>query len=447
MLMATELLFEAYTKYIEPLLEFGWVHLNNNGFIVEREYGYPIYYTNDKYKGLPGEVPRIYPVVPLSDEHYLAIKENPEQEVFNPFYSFKYMQLVMMEFKRGLITSCISEEASKTKTLEEQEELIRFYYEKQDSMYTVGFINVENEGETLTLPLKPLYSYSSPDIVSAIWGLCVTAYNNEDRKHADYFYNIEKAWTKAKRLSEKWEEERRKILPKIKIIQQESVGFQHIDLSDGATNKITEYPQDYFVGQQFMDQYLLSLFDATGLEVIPGYMTEGPNSPISRQERVWQYPDFASDEVIFAKTNKVKKEKNAKELDTKGYEVDEIDRVIDDNTSHGIVKLIPPPPDQASPNPPENEAAEGINRQQQPKQPFTSSQIPPFNPYNNPYGPYGTPYNSMGYPQMPGQPMYPIGHFGYPFPMYNQMQTNVPQDIEQIDFEIHDHPDPFSKYK
>jgi hypothetical protein len=459
--MAVELLFEAYKKYIEPLLEFGWVYLNDQGFIVEREQGNRLYFINDKYKGLPGESPKIYPVVPLNDEHYLAIKESPEQEVFNPFRTFKYMQLVMLEFKRGLIPSCISDEAGKKHSLEEQEDLIRFHYEKSNGMYTTGFVNTEDEEN-----LKLLYSYIGNDILEATWGLCVMAYNDADRRHADYFYNIKKSWDKAKRLSGKWEDERRKILPKMKVIQQESLGFQHIDLSDQAANKISSFGKDYYVGQEYMDAYLLSLFNVYNLELAPGMQADEASSPISRKERTWQYPDFASDEVIFG--NKKTKEKTVTPPGgfNKEEAIDVVSEVIKEakeDTPNGEGKTIiagqyagPEENDKAALIPQKEEAPS-------PAKPFTPfdpnvgvpPMLPPFIPGPFPPFSFGNPMMGMGGPpmappMMPFNPMMAGNPFAGPMPMLPMTRMpnqDVPQDINQIDFESKDHPDPFSSYR
>jgi hypothetical protein len=511
--MVTELLFEAYIKYIEPLLEFGWVHINDCGFIVERNEGKPIYYTNDRFKGLPGEVPQIYPVVPLNDEHYSMIKGNPGQEVFNPFRSFKYMQLVMMEFKRGLIATHLYDEESNSLSIEEQEELIRFYYEKSNGMYTAGFANVEDESTP-----KTLYTYTASDIIKATWGLCVTAYNDVDRKHNDYFYEIEKTWNKAKRLSDKWEQEKRNIIPKMKDIKQESVGFQHIDLSDNATNKVNEYNRNYYINDIDMDGFLLSLFNVNELELASEIEHNNPNdSPFQRKERIWQYPDFASDETIFSKSNKeteaddvIGAKKNIIDV-TPIYNGDIITRQESNEflrrDDDSIVKEVPissieETTEQASFQINDEQFKEDVNGPER-----TVAPDPPYEPIQSksedlpeeagphimgqmtpppPFGPFGN-YDAGGYhymqPQYPlypypmQSPVQPVGMGGMPFPMGPSMPPmgmvpgamngfgnpmmgmmppmmnnmyplqNIPQNIDQIDFESNDHPDPFSNYR
>jgi hypothetical protein len=415
----------------------------------------------------------------INDEHYLSIKENPEQEIFNPFHNLKHMQLVMLEFKRGLITTCVSQEASENHPLEVQEEFIRFHYEKVDGVFTTGFVNAENEGD-----LKLLYSYSAPDIISAIWGLCVTAYNAEDRKHAEYFYDIEKAWRKAKRISDKWEDEKRSIIPKIKVMQQESVGFQHIDLSDSATNKISEFGNNYFIGQDQMDDFLLSLFNINSLELID-FSDKEDRPPIAKKEKVWQYPDFASDKVIFAEPNK-KQAGRQKPVDI-GNTVDAIpftdtdkrpDDIIlseaqvspvteaaditetvteDKSNQNASVTLIPSSPSQVSP--------EAANQAEKDDHVYLfgpgwgpMGKGTPATPFSSPYGTFpvgpGPFWGSPVQPFMPpsayfegansfaGNPMMGPGQF-----MGQNPFQSVPQNINQIDFESKDHPDPFQSYR
>jgi hypothetical protein len=448
--MASEILFEAFMKYIEPLLEFGWVHITDKGFLAEREYGSYIYYINDKYKGLPGEYPRIYPVVPLSDEHYLEIKENPEQEVFNPFRSFKYMQLVMMEFKRGLVTNCVSDEAGKTRSLEEMEDLIRFHYEKVNGVFKTGFVNAEDEEN-----LKLLYSYEGLDLISSIWGLCVTAYNDADRRHADYFYEIEKSWVKARRLAEKWENERRKIMPKIKAFQQGASSLQQIDFTENGQHKINDYGPSHYVGQENMDMFLLSLFNIH--ELADGVMSQKEEEDlISRKERVWVFPDFAYEKEILAKEREketIFKKESAIDVTPSSQAPIETEyedtKLIEDSkapplameekpeASNGALSQTPMPP------------IGGLYG----NDPFIGFGARPFGGMM-PMGNYGSPPMGMG-----AGPLMPMPGWGMAGPQFAGMgfgngampgygvQNNAPEDISQIDFESKDHPDPFSHYR
>jgi hypothetical protein len=408
--MATELLFEAYTKYIEPLLDFGWIRLNEQGFLVEREYGHILHYTNDHFSGKPGEVPNMYPVLPLSDEHYIQIKENPEWELFNPFSSIKHMTLVTLEFKRGLINYHLSEAASQL-PLEQQEDLIQFYYNKYGEKYIVGFCNVEDESNP-----KELYNYTADDFVSAMWGLCVTAFNDIDRKHEEYFYAIEKTWRKALRLISKWDEARIKIIRQNKVDQKIDYGFQDMDLSDTASAKISDYPRDYFISAEDQDDYLLSLFGPH--ELLPAV---GPCDPILKKEKHWQLPDFASDETIFKHAKRLAKQEVTLTPPKVEDNKEEIEAVVEPEVKssrpilpHPAMPSLPYPqfPPALYPSPPPQ------------PQPF--------------YGPGFGPYSQYMYPPAPIMPM---------MPQQMPMPQNIPTDINQIDFESAERPDPFAPYK
>jgi hypothetical protein len=433
--MATELLFEAYKKYIEPLLDFGWIRLNEQGFLVEREHGNILHYINDHYSGKPDEVPCTYPVLPLSDEHYLQIKENPEWELFNPFASIKHMTLVVLEFKRGLINYHLSEDASQL-DLDQQEDLIRFYYNEQGDDYIVGFCNVEQEDNP-----KVLYEYTAKDFISAMWGLCITAYNDLDRKHDDYFYDIEKAWRKVSRLINKWDEERRKIIIQTKSDHQQDYGFQNMDLSDMANTKINEYPSSYFIAPEEQDAFLFSLFGPH--ELLPAILNEGESAPpIERKERVWTFPDFASDETIFKQNTKAsrKRGKKSQEITPESvipqeYQGEVLQAEIVPNNL--LVALPPAIIEKAGE---EVETKDAVPFEEPPPPPPVKPKLsikapspaapPPLTPFEHPWG----------FPQYQQPPQFGFGN--------NQMlPQNVPTDINQIDFESIERPDPFASYR
>jgi hypothetical protein len=418
--VATELLFEAYKNYIEPLLDFGWIRLNEQGFLVEREHGNLLHYINDHYTGQEGEVPCTYPVIPLSDEHYIQIKENPEWELFNPFSSIKHMTLVILEFKRGLINFHLSDEASNL-DLDQQEELIRFYYEEHGAdSYRVGFCNVEDEANP-----KELYSYIGNSFIEAMWGLCVTVFNDLDRKHAGYFYTIEKTWRKITRLINKWDEERIKIVQQTKIDQQDH-GFKYIDFSDTATDKITTFAPDYFIAPEEQEAYLFGLF---GPHELLEAVSNEPAIPITIKERVWQLPDFASDETLFKEANKSSRKKKKNTIEAE------------------VIEVVEPPPD--SPSPPvleyqaevELEMPEEKKKDNTPQIKILEEKIPEEMP------------PQKQWPQVPQYPkqVYPFqNQFGYynpfmPQPMY--MPQNIPTDLNDIDFEGNERPDPFASYR
>jgi hypothetical protein len=447
--VATELLFEAYKNYIEPLLDFGWIRINEQGFLAEREHGNILHYINDNYSGKPGEVPCTYPVVPLSDAHFLQIKENPEWELFNPFSSIKHMTLVALEFKRGLVILLSNE--SSILDLEQQEELIRFFYEEHGTdSYLVGYCNVENEAEP-----KTLYTYIGNGFIEAMWGLCVTAFNDVDRKHSQEFYDIEKTWRKIIRLVNKWDNERMKLLSQVKNEQQQNYGFQSMDLSDTANTKITQIPPDYFIAPEEQDAYLLSLFGAH--ELLPALSNDGQAELISVKERVWQLPDFATDEALLKKEKAKAKKSSRKKTSVKTDELvlpPAIMPPIDNNLANDknveieieeedIVceALKDERPEQNSV--PKEESAKTDIRQKQ----------PPLHPIS-PYPPQAVPvYPMSGFGFQPQYPFYNgFGYNQYQNMYFNQFMPppipqNVPTDINEIDFVSIEHPDPFANYR
>jgi hypothetical protein len=507
--LASELLFEAYTKYIEPLLNFGFITINEQGFIIEREGRMPLHYINDKYTGLEGEVAATYPVLPLSDEHYLAIRDNPEQELFNPFKSVKHMQLVTLQFKRGLINYCLSDKVGDDLPLSHQEELIRFYYnECPGKQFIVGFNNAEDPENP-----RDLYTYSSKDIIEAMWGLCVTAYNDLDRKHEDYFYTIDKTWVKIKRLVDKWDDRRKLIVPKMKMEHQTDFGFQNMNLSDEANNFIHEYPSDYYVSKNDMNGYIYSLFSPLELKSAVALDT-GKKYGFTKEETSWQTPDFANPEYILGKNKKRRKQKkdiidaeilevnpppapldnNPEEKitlidgeykehilseeqfetlqkekpDYVEIEKDEEDpsvAVIVNSDEEPVVGCMPMPGNQNNPIlpwvrdekiiPPPGKKMEYSEVDLPNGEKVTVPHIVEENNEQNKPAPKVV-YNPkpMMYPNPFGMPMQ--GACGYPYqaypsPFYNQFggypNQGVPQDVNQIDFESRDHPDPFSNYR
>jgi hypothetical protein len=453
--VATQFLFEAYKYFIEPLLDFGGIRMNEQGFLVEREHGNLLHYINDNYSGKPDEVPCTYPVVPLSDEHFLQIKENREWELFNPFLSIKHMTLVTLEFKRGLVT-LLSDAASEL-DLDKQEDLIRFYYDEYGTnQYSAGFYNMENEAEP-----KVMYAYIGNSFIEAMWGLCVTAFNDIDRKHAEYFYDIEKAWRKAIRLINKWDKERISIIAQTKVDNQQSYGYQFMDLSDTANTKLTHLGPDYFIAPEEQDAFLFSLFGAH--ELLPALNGESAE-PITIKERTWQFPDFASDEAILKKTKTKKKSSKSKGFNNGELDIPsppaiiepspvpstiipegnvEFEIVADELASEALKDdvLTPSPGVEVKEEPVlEQPAANPLPSPGQhlplPSPSPQAVQPPPFYgdfPWQSPY-PYYNQFNNQFGP----------GFFGFSPP---PMPQNVPTDINDIDFESNERPDPFANYK
>jgi hypothetical protein len=362
------------------------------------------------------------------------------------------MQLVVIQFKRGLVNHCLSENVSEDLTLTQQEDLIQFYYnEYLDNQIVVGFSNVEDKAAP-----KDLYTYISKDIIEAMWGLCVKAYNELDRRHNDYFYMIDKTWVKIKRLIAKWDDLRKLILPKIKTEHQSDFGFQHLDLSDSASDPIKEYNENHYVKNEDMDTYLFSLFRP--YELIDVVVNDDKVYPFEKKETSWQLPDFASDEVIF---RKAKEELKKSRITSKNAETIEAEIIKNDEVKNSPLILFPVITED-SPTVKETELSpigeeqvkdvvllpEGDEQAEQPK-----PSPPQRTFYNQRPGQKAPPFSSF---ELPGRP--PMGSFGYGYPgmppnPYNPMggpirpMQGIPQDISQIDFESSDHPDPFSNYR
>jgi hypothetical protein len=464
--MATELLYNAVKTYIEPLLNFGSIYINGTGQIVEREHGRQLYFINDNYKGLPGEVPNIYPVLPVSDAHYLEVRETKGLEVFNPLLSIKHMEFVVAEFIRGMLEYCISDEKYNSLPLEQLEDLIKFYYSKvPGGSMIAGFSNVED-------PANPadIFTYLAATPLEAMWGLCVTAYNKLDRRHNELFYEPEKSWKRAMRLANKWENERRNIALPHKEGRQEDAGFNNIDFTQEANFKVREFGRSYYVDEGDMDNFLFNLF--TPGELVPC----GPGvfaRPLRRTEKKPVFPDFANEELLFAKAVKGKKGSRPghEEEETAEFEIisggdgkneaqiiensvaeagpssgkEELPaEAVPENEAVPVQDNIPslpparpqsPPPVYPGPVPPFNPAMG----------PPGYGPVPPFNPMMGPpgYGPppfAGTGWGGMGFPPPGyGPPPYPVNPGFYP--------QGVPTGLDQIDFVSKDRPDPLASYK
>jgi hypothetical protein len=469
--MATELLFEAVKIYIEPLLNFGSIYIVGEGegnpadigYLVEREHGNKLYFINDYYKGGPDEVPYIYPVLPLSDNHYLTIKETKGLEIFNPFTSVKHMELVLTQARRGIVNEYISPENHENLPLEQLEDLINFYYSKvPGGSFLAGFSLMED-------PQNPqdIFTYIAASSIEAMWGLCVTAYNHIDRRHDELFYTPEKSWKRAMRLIKKWEEERRSIVPKNRESHQEDFGFAHMDLTEDLNYKVREYGRGHFIDEGDMDSYLFSLFSQDELK--PAF---GDARPLRYEEKEWTFPDFAIDKG----PAKARKGRNTtarqpveEQLPVK-YEIiedkEEPEETFREPPKPTIVMPVgmmaeealninqnPPPEPPPAPPPVQNEppaAQEQVKKPEpmvrkvhrpQPNPPMSG--MPGFGALGGPNqwrpGPYpypmgqANPYGGQAYPPMGPPPPY--------------RPNNVPNSLDDIDFVSNDHPDPFVNYR
>jgi hypothetical protein len=379
--MATEILLDAVRKYVEPLLNFGWININPQGFLVEREHGNALKFRNDNYMGMPGEVAYTFPVIPMTDEHYLQIRDNPEQEIFNPFLSVKHMTLVVMEFKRSLVNIHVSDKASEGKELSDLEDLIMFYYNGlPDGRVGVGFCNAEDEEHKIDL-----YTYADKEVIAAMWGLCVTAFNDIDRKHDNLFYTIEKSWKKAKKLADEWDKARRGIVPAIRDEHKADYGFKGLDLVGADVNyRIPEYSHSNNITKNEMQSYLLSLFS-------PEEIAAATVSPLANQ----------TNNTAFEDTKPTAKTK----------------RLAHDALMESAVLLEHH--ETVPQNPPLSEES---------PEPARSSRS-----------------RSRSSFSAPVSPSYPGGmSYGG---MTRQVPQNVPENIDQIDFMAHERPNPFAYYQ
>jgi hypothetical protein len=447
--MATEYLAEAIETYIKPLLEFGWVFITDKGSLINAD-GQELYFRNDNFKGLPDEVPHSIPMIPLSDSHYLSIKETKGLEVFNPFLSIKHMQLVVMEFKRGLIDFCVSDEKCNSLSIEKLEDLLRFYYNQMaGGSFMAGMSLVEDPEHP-----QDLFTYFAAEPLEAMWGLCVTAYNAVDKRHDPLFYEPEKSWKKAMRLVNKWEDERKLVAPRVKAEQQENFGFANMDLTGAGHYTIREYGNGYFVDENDMDSFLFSLFSPEELRPL------GPEvevQPLQRGDKPWVFPDFASDAVIFGKKKPPKKTINPK-------------RLMPEKVDFEIIKdeEAPPPPEPepgplplALPIPVEGLAEMALETPVEAVQPV--EELPPEPPkpppepvkakikwrlpLQEPYGPL--PGGGMSYPggqDFHGPPRPRIGGMGFG-PQFPGGNPPMPSSLDEIDFVSNDRPDPFETYR
>jgi hypothetical protein len=447
--MATDYLVEAIETYIRPLLEFGSVFITDKGSLINHE-GQELHFRNDNFKGLPDEVPHSIPMIPFSDSQYLSIRETKGLEIFNPFLSIKHMELVVMEFKRGLIDFCISDEKYNTLSIEKLEELLQFYYNKMPGGSLMAGMSLLEDPENP----QDLFSYFAADPLEAMWGLCVTAYNSVDKRHDPLFYEPEKSWKKAMRLINKWEEERKQIAPRVRAERQENFGFTNMDLTGDGHYTIREYGNGYFVDENDMDTFMFNLFSPEELRPL------GPDvdaRPLQQGDKPWVFPDFASDAVIFGKKKPPKKNLSPKRFipEKVDFEIIQDEEAPPSGGEPGPLPLALPIPigglaEAALESPPEEvKPVEEIPPE--PPIPETPTPTPvkaKINwrlPPQQSYGPM--PGGGRGYPggQNPyGQPPYPGGFRRPPFPGGN---PGIPSSLDEIDFVSNDRPDPFESYR
>ena len=242
--MATEYLYEAISKYIAPILELSGYNLNCEGKFVHKDDPSNILrFTNPRYgDGMdPTLVPPIItPCVPISDKHYVEIKNDPTLDIFNPFVNKTHMIAVLVKLREPMIPYCVSEELQDKCVGEEDYSLLANYINIYNSMtpdetYIVGYTNTEDPVNT-----KDLYSYSSKDLFEACFGLAVTVYKELNRKYPPEFNDISKAWKKIQTLINKYNKERVSIKREIKEEKLESFDVNRMELSNHDINNFWE---------------------------------------------------------------------------------------------------------------------------------------------------------------------------------------------------------------
>jgi hypothetical protein len=430
--MASEFLSEAYSKYIEPLLNFGWIYMNNEGFLVERENKTILKFINNNYSGKPDENQYTFPVIPISDGHYIRIKDNPEIEIFNPFYNMKHMTMVLLEFKRGLINTHLSENTGSDDTpIYILEQYIEFYNRTlKDGAIEAGIVNNENKENPIVL-----YTYTARDLIEAMWGVCVTAFNAVDRKHADYFYTIEKSWGKALRLVNKWNTMRKEIITHIREENKENTEFNAFDFSGTEDHRIREYGPQTTVPFNGMNSYLTSLFRPYEFSnPLPNMLPMPP--PIAPPEPV--FPGGLHYRRI---DNEVKKIEFSPEEVKEPVNMDELQTIPGKKlTDFTIENIEAQKIEDAAPlkEPEPQKKPSFFKPAQQPMR-----QLQPFQQYPQ-YPLYQQPPMGMGRPGMGMPGMSPMGY--PPQQMMYSPQPNRPFDSNQIDFISYDRPDPFYFY-
>ena len=242
--MATEYLYEAISKYIAPILELSGYNLTCEGKFVHKDDPSNILrFTNPRYgDGMdPTLVPPIItPCVPISDKHYVEIKNDPSLDIFNPFVNKTHMIAILVKLREPMIPYCVSEELQDKCVGEEDYNLLANYISvynstTPDETYIVGYTNTEDPVNT-----RDLYSYSSKDLFEACFGLAVTVYKELNRKCPPEFNDISKAWKKIQTLLNKYNKERVSIKREIKEEKLESFDVNHMELSNHDINNFWE---------------------------------------------------------------------------------------------------------------------------------------------------------------------------------------------------------------
>lgn len=273
--MATEFLFEAIHKYISPLLEMCGMYVDNRGEIVYRDSPeVSMKFVNQRYNGQADQSQFIIPVVPLSDQHYLDIKTDPDRDCYNPFVNRSHMLAICVQMIPALVPYYISDTKLALCGSEEDynelgKEYIKIYNKtSENGEDIVGFSCIEDPSNP-----KILYEYKADDIIKAAWGVAVLAYKDINGRYPKEFEDIDKSWKKITALLNKWDKARKTISREIKEEKLENFDVNRMELTD---NKLDVFePYIYSMNQFVMgydeaakQDYLTSLFDKDSLKSV-----------------------------------------------------------------------------------------------------------------------------------------------------------------------------------
>lgn len=258
--MATELISGAIRTYIDPLLACAGLYINKDGLIVFQDSGENIKYINPKYNGEVDKPQYISPVVPISDDQFVNIRNDPSLELFNPFVNIKHMLVVAVMFKNCLTAYHLSNKAMNCGMTEAQiRDLIQFYNADVQGKVQVGFSNVEDPDNPVDI-----YTYLDDDIIKATWGLCVKAYKAINGSYPKEFENIDRSWRKALKIIEEWDKAKRSVYAEIKEEQNHALSMEHEDFSEAVFDE--DFKQEKkvsmndFVFEESLDNYLTAMF-------------------------------------------------------------------------------------------------------------------------------------------------------------------------------------------
>lgn len=236
--MATEILYEAIRKYIDPLFACCGIYIDPTTGILKQQNGIEIKFVNNRYNGQPDVPQYIKPVVPLSDEHYIEIQNNPELDIYNPFVNRTHLFMILVKMRDAMIPFCVSKEKlANCQSEDDYDETlanyIQFYNSTENGQCVVGFANVEVPEDT-----RDLYKFTSNDVMEATYGLAVIVAKDICGRVPKDLEDVPKAWHKAQIMCEKWNKARKNIKRTIKEEHLESFDINHMELSNNDINNI-----------------------------------------------------------------------------------------------------------------------------------------------------------------------------------------------------------------